>query len=1079
YHISKTQTNATPSRLSSLRTSSEGGLGCHVTTGDSPVQARPERLSNLPNEPPLGEENKLKSTKAVYNKALITLTKRVKKLEKNLKHKKRRAVVDSSKDEEASLDKEDSPNQGRMIQEIDADENTNLVKSSKKGEAHETDGRRKESDDTEVLDFSTASPQKDDDEETLAKTLVSIKKSAVKDKGKAIMEEFEPSKKIKKKELIQISLDEEIFIKNGNKVLTKPVGLSEQTYEPSTAEEKQDIRNEMKARGTLLMTLPNKDQLKFHSYQDAKLLMEAIEKRYRGNKESKKTRQRWNVLTVIKMATLQENTDFQGIKTTESYQAEEETPTNYAFMALTSLGSSSSYDSEVIDEHFESESVDVSTVSSSADKTVKTIDITHKVLTQSAKINTIAASVNTDVRPVNAADSQSIMNHFRPISKVIPRRHLQQIRPFNKLSSNKRSVFNKKVNTVRVNDSTAREGAVQKEYKEKGAINSGCSRHMTGNKCYLTDFEAFDCGFVSFGDGKGIISGKGKIKTGKLDFDDVYFCKELVTDIHKKTKTKPETDKTKHKIKKSVEKQSEDVCILVDRPIFIKTQKTVLLLAWDRVFKIKDAPGNKQYKPDDTQELFRELFNDVQNIHKELVEYINTPGWNRPTFYDDDDDDDDVDYTITITPVLSTEEPDNSLSIRDEHLDTIPATESDEVLKSSVENLISIPSESEGIPEHMCDVPFHDNSPPLDVSKDQFEDFSESNDEFSSTDDDSFSIYNIDYVEASPPDYVLVSSEVMEIVIPKVGGIDDDILLTIKDDILREKLLSVNLLIAKIEALNDNPTPSSDCKTKSPSTSFNSLLEETNTSDNSLPEFETFCFDVEEISSGRTTTHSDNSLLEYKVFHDDHVKEISSGSPTTHSDNSLLEYKVFHDDHVKEISSGSPTTHSDSSLYASFLFDLSINPFPSADRSDFYDFTDELIPFISPPEYDCFLFKVEPNSRDFTKDVVEDISPTKEPQVHNALPTHPNLQLNMKFQPSLEYLFAYVVWIFLPFLIYSVAPHYLLSLRNEDTIFDPGICNSHFSRPDISHRCGTFPRFKVLPESLMKIFSSTCSPIDK
>ncbi|GJW86849.1 hypothetical protein Tco_0162189 [Tanacetum coccineum] len=44
----------------------------------------------------------------------------------------------------------------------------------------------------------------------------------------------------------------------------------------------------MKARGTLLMALPNKDQLKFHSYKDAKLLMEAIEKRYGGNKESKK-----------------------------------------------------------------------------------------------------------------------------------------------------------------------------------------------------------------------------------------------------------------------------------------------------------------------------------------------------------------------------------------------------------------------------------------------------------------------------------------------------------------------------------------------------------------------------------------------------------------------------------------------------------------------------------------------------------------------------------------------------------------------------------------------------------------------
>nr|GFD59122.1 hypothetical protein [Tanacetum cinerariifolium] len=83
----------------------------------------------------------------------------------------------------------------------------------------------------------------------------------------------------------------------------------------------------------------------------------------------------------------------------------------------------------------------------------------------------------------------------------------------------------------------------------------------------------------------------------------------------------------------------------------------------------------------------------------------------------------------------------------------------------------------------------------------------ESNKEFSSIDDDSFFVDNIDYVEASPPDSDLVSSEVIEIVIPEVGGIDDDILLMIKNDVLREKLLNVNLLIAKIEALNANPTP--------------------------------------------------------------------------------------------------------------------------------------------------------------------------------------------------------------------------------------------------------------------------------
>nr|GEU71771.1 hypothetical protein [Tanacetum cinerariifolium] len=136
--------------------------------------------------------------------------------------------------------------------------------------------------------------------------------------------------------------------------------------------------------------------------------------------------------------------------------------------------------------------------------------------------------------------------------------------------------------------------------------------------------------------------------------------------------------------------------------------------------------------------------------------------------------------------------------------------------------------------------------------------------------------------------------------------------------------------------------------------------------------------------------------------------------------------------------------------------------------SDFYEFTDELIPFISPPEYDCFLFKVKPNSRDFTKDVVEDISPTKEPQVLNTLPTHPTLQLNMKFQPSSEYPFTYVVRIFFPFLVYSVVPHYLLSLRNEDIIFDPGICKSDLSRPDISPRCGTIKTFNTHRSHLNK-----------
>ncbi|GKE94625.1 hypothetical protein Tco_1579480 [Tanacetum coccineum] len=63
-----------------------------------------------------------------------------------------------------------------------------------------------------------------------------------------------------------------------------------------------------------------------------------------------------------------------------------------------------------------------------------------------------------------------------------------------------------------------------------------------------------------------------------------------------------------------------------------------------------------------------------------------------------------------ITPDLPIEEPDNSLNMGDEHLDTIPATESDEVIKSSVENLVPIPSEFEGISDDTSDVPTCDNN---------------------------------------------------------------------------------------------------------------------------------------------------------------------------------------------------------------------------------------------------------------------------------------------------------------------------------------------------------------------------------
>nr|GEW34627.1 hypothetical protein [Tanacetum cinerariifolium] len=230
---------------------------------------------------------------------------------------------------------------------------------------------------------------------------------------------------------------------------------------------------------------------------------------------------------------------------------------------------------------------------------------------------------------------------------------------------------------------------------------------------------------------------------------------------------------------------------------FFKTPK-VLLLAWDRVFEIKDAFGNKQYKPEDIQELFRELFNDVQNIHEELV------------------------------------------------------------IKSIVDDLVPIPSESEGIPDNMCDVPFCDNSSPLDISKERFKDLFDSNDDSTLIDDDSFSTDNIDYVEASAPHFELIILEEIKDFHPEDGELEDNVL---------HESYRINLLIAKIEALNANPNPSFDFVFKSFSLFPNSFLEETDTSDNSLLESKIFCFDIEEKNSGSTTIHIDISLSDFDHFH--------------------------------------------------------------------------------------------------------------------------------------------------------------------------------------------------------------------
>ncbi|GJT27037.1 hypothetical protein Tco_0907312 [Tanacetum coccineum] len=209
----------------------------------------------------------------------------------------------------------------------------------------------------------------------------------------------------------------------------------------------------------------------------------------------------------------------------------------------------------------------------------------------------------------------------------------------------------------------------------------------------------------------------------------------------------------------------------------------------------------------------------------------------------------------------------------DEHLSTIPEKESDEVIKSSVENLVPIPSESEGISDDTCDVPICEDSSTFDALKDHVEIFSDSNDDGTTSDDDAFE--DIEYVEASPPNSELVSLEEVNDVDQEKEEIDLEDIFRIQDVIICKKLLNINCLIANIESLNDNPTP--DRVLKSPSSfpipieDCDSFLEKSDTSlsysDNSLPEFETFRYHTEETSNGSTTTHADNSLPEYDSFH--------------------------------------------------------------------------------------------------------------------------------------------------------------------------------------------------------------------
>ncbi|GJX99434.1 hypothetical protein Tco_0356453 [Tanacetum coccineum] len=342
--------------------------------------------------------------------------------------------------------------------------------------------------------------------------------------------------------------------------------------------------------------------------------------------------------------------------------------------------------------------------------------------------------------------------------------------------------------------------------------------------------------------------------------------------------------------------------------------------------------------------------------------------------------------------------------MREKELSTIPEKD-----KSSVEDLVPIPSRSKGVFDDICDNDHSDaesllsrdipiKSPKIDFLSKEFagelapippgmneDEFDEEEDDCYdhdiSSDDDSYE--NIEYVEASPLNLEYDSlEEVNEDQEKKKFDLED--IFQIQDVILREKLLNVHRLITNIESLKDNLIPNSVLK--SPSlvpisvTNSGSFFEESDTSlshlDNSLPEFETFSDHTKETRSGSTTTHANNSLPEYDLFLFQIEPDQGGLTDIVISDNSnnplleLLEFESFHFD-------------------------------PSFPR-----------PPPEPPDVEISL-------------IVE----TNAPVINNIG------EINVEDDDS----FTFVIRIFLSFLTYPVDSPFLYSFGSEDTIYDPGI----------------------------------------
>ncbi|GJS88898.1 hypothetical protein Tco_0771534 [Tanacetum coccineum] len=399
-----------------------------------------------------------------------------------------------------------------------------------------------------------------------------------------------------------------------------------------------------------------------------------------------------------------------------------------------------------------------------------------------------------------------------------------------------------------------------------------------------------------------------------------------------------------------------------NRISFQKTPK-VLMQAWDNFFKIKHAQS------EEAQDMLSKLLQDLQSINEELAEFINHPSWNLPTSsYDDDDDEYSFaqKYLMTCSTAVTPDSPvTDSLIMGDEHLDTIPETESDELIKSSVENLVQIPSESEDSSECECDLPpYNDSSknhnltfsnPLFDID----EDFTSSDESFSEED-----VPNENFKIFSNPLFDLDE----EITSTKVDQIDDEVLGNTNSIPPGIEYLCFNAESDLLESLLHRDTSIND------SQKIDSLLDEFAgelTLRHSIPPgIDDVNLDPEgDILFLESLLYDNSSPRPPEEFNSENPTESFSPSPipVEDSDSLMEEIDIFLDG------------------------DKSIPPGIESDDFDSED--DNNSTFL--PEFESFHVDY-PDSGDSTIDVVEDIPV----DVPNILPTHPALQLDFDFIPS-------------------------------------------------------------------------------